>query len=165
MSPCWLTVRRKFLNQSLIALNTCKTNMCISLWSQSCAVLWFVNENIQLLPQQCRGLRCVNSLAPTCGAQLQYVLMRHHLTFQSSPQENTDASWVKDNQCSTATVTLLIVTSIKNILITVWLMCCVAIDFTFTFSMLTLCLPLGFPEVVHLQRMCTTCCLLCSPPL
>lgn len=92
--------------------------------------------------------------------------MRHCLTFQSSPQENTDASWVKDNRRSwsslwfNGTVTLLIVTSIKNILITAWLMCYVAIDFTFIFSMLTFCLPLGFPEDVHLQRMCTTCCLL-----
>ncbi len=118
----------------------------------------------------CANQRRVNSLVSTCGSQLQYMLMRHRLTFPSSPQENTDAPWVKDNQCSrtspwfTGMVTLLIVTSIKNILVTVWLMCHVTVDLTFIFSVLTFCLPLGFPDVVNLQYRGCACCLLYVPP-
>lgn len=50
--------------------------------------------------------------------------MRHCLTFPSPPQENADGSRLKEAQCSrtslwfTGAVTLLIVTSIKDILIT-----------------------------------------------
>lgn len=36
----------------------------------------------------------------THAAERPCVLMRHRLTFQSSPQETTEASHVKDSQCS-----------------------------------------------------------------
>lgn len=62
----------------------------------------------------------VTAAFPRRGARRQSAVMSQRLTFQSSPQENTDASWVKDSRCSstslwfTGVVTLLIVASIKK---------------------------------------------------
>lgn len=90
---------------------------------RSRSVKWFVNENSRFFViwwLEYFGLRCTIQLCVNTLLQLQFVLMRHRLTFYSSPQENTDASWVNDNLCSwtslwfTGTVTLLIVTSIKK---------------------------------------------------
>lgn len=39
-------------------------------------------------------------------------------------------------------------------------MCHIAIDLTFILSMLTFCLPLGFPQRGHRRRMCTLFALL-----